>query len=565
MHTGNNNHSSSSAPSSVVSTSCTYQTRGEEETHHHTPPRSTMLSSLSSSTSNSSTTRNHAKGNVLEGHNSTVAPAASAVGVGDQTNKQQQQKKMKSNSMGETTRELPSPSYTRDRFDPYLFSSSSSTSASSKYHHTSPPIPNYYHGDTLLSVPTVAPVTMSTMTCEWPNGLFIPTSGTERSSPPGASTTTATNNNNDDDKKMKGSIPGQQQQQQNETTAKVFHLSRESHDAYANKRKLCVIHHQVSAEDNEGDKKPRHHQHHYNHHCSNNKNTDTSKKNIDKVIPNHLMSSYMMDSLPPLTSLPSSDDSTFGISLPPLPPLPNTDEHTNKPKSGSTMMSSLPSTTTTNHSDHQSTYSASSSSSHSSESHHSHNHNYNHHNHNNDNNVDIDEEAHLQREENKREASRMVEKLMKSSNSTPWSERLKDLLIYKSEFGDCLVPQKYSKNQQLGSWVNKQRVEYKLMQEGKRSSMTKERIHILEKVGFMWSKNLSQPSWDSKFRELEKYKLKHGDCLVPTKYPKFPSLGRWVSTQRAQYKIYKEGGKSAMTEERVKRLEAIGFVWRLHF
>lgn len=529
-----------------------------------------MLSSLSSSTSNSSTTKNHANGNVLEGHNSTLAPAASAVGVGDQTNKQQQQQKekMKSNSMGETTRELPSPSYTRDRFDPYLFSSSSSTSTSSKYHHTSPPIPNYYHGDTLLSVPTAlapAPATMSTMTCEWPNGLFIPTSGTERSSPPGASTTTATtNNNDDDDKKMKGSIPGQQQQ--NETTAKVFHLSRESHDAYANKRKLCVIHHQVS-EDNEGDKKPRHHQHHYNHHCSNNKNTDTSKNNIDKVIPNHLMSSYMMDSLPPLTSLPSSDDSTFGISLPPLPPLPNTDEHTNKPKSGSTMMSSLPLPlpSTTNHSDHQSTYSASSSSSHSSESHHSHNHNYNHHNHNNDNNVDIDEEAHLQREENKREASRMVEKLMKSSNSTPWSERLKDLLIYKSEFGDCLVPQKYSKNQQLGSWVNKQRVEYKLMQEGKRSSMTKERIHILEKVGFMWSKNLSQPSWDSKFRELEKYKLKHGDCLVPTKYPKFPSLGRWVSTQRAQYKIYKEGGKSAMTEERVKRLEAIGFVWRLHF
>lgn len=179
----------------------------------------------------------------------------------------------------------------------------------------------------------------------------------------------------------------------------------------------------------------------------------------------------------------------------------------------------------------------------------------------------MEEQNHCKAEKERqiRETLEMAKRLTNTTSVTPWSERLKELLEYKAEYGDCLVPQKFVHNQQLGSWVNKQRVEYKLMQEGKRSSMTQERVEILERVGFVWSKNLSQPSWDNKFRELLEYKEIHGDCLVPTKFSSNPSLGRWVSTQRAHYKLMKEGGKTSMTEERFRRLESIGFVWRLHF
>jgi hypothetical protein len=153
-----------------------------------------------------------------------------------------------------------------------------------------------------------------------------------------------------------------------------------------------------------------------------------------------------------------------------------------------------------------------------------------------------------------------------ANHSSAWNERFNELLEYKKHNGDCLVPQRYPQNPQLGVWVNKQRAEYKLFKEGKKSSMTKERIQALESVGFIWAKRRKgQPTWDLKFDELTEYCQEHGDCLVPTKYAENPALGRWVSTQRAQYKLMQENKPTTMTEERIKMLESLGFVWRLQF
>jgi len=153
-----------------------------------------------------------------------------------------------------------------------------------------------------------------------------------------------------------------------------------------------------------------------------------------------------------------------------------------------------------------------------------------------------------------------------TNHSSAWNDRFNELLEYKKEHGDCLVPQRYPQNPQLGVWVNKQRAEYKLFKEGKKSSMTQERINALESVGFIWAKRRKgQPTWDLKFEELTAYRQEHGDCLVPTKYAENPALGRWVSTQRAQYKLMQEGKPSTTTAERVRLLENLGFVWRLQF
>jgi len=96
--------------------------------------------------------------------------------------------------------------------------------------------------------------------------------------------------------------------------------------------------------------------------------------------------------------------------------------------------------------------------------------------------------------------------------------------------------------------------------------MTQDRVRSLESVGFLWAKRRKgQPTWDLKFDELIRYREKHGDCLVPTKYKDNPALGRWVSTQRAQYKLMQEGKVSTMTKERVAGLEEVGFAWRLQF
>ena len=55
-----------------------------------------------------------------------------------------------------------------------------------------------------------------------------------------------------------------------------------------------------------------------------------------------------------------------------------------------------------------------------------------------------------------------------------------------------------------------------------------------------------------------------GDVKVRSRIE--PQLGRWVTTQRHEYKKYKEGKKTlvecSLMEKRIARLESIGFKWK---
>ena len=52
-----------------------------------------------------------------------------------------------------------------------------------------------------------------------------------------------------------------------------------------------------------------------------------------------------------------------------------------------------------------------------------------------------------------------------------------------------------------------------------------------------------------------------GNCLVPIGYKDNVQLSNWVSTQRQEYKLRKDGRSSRLTAEKIKKLEDIGFVW----
>jgi Helicase associated domain len=67
--------------------------------------------------------------------------------------------------------------------------------------------------------------------------------------------------------------------------------------------------------------------------------------------------------------------------------------------------------------------------------------------------------------------------------------------------------------------------------------------------------------WTVKFHELCQYRQRHGNCLVPHNYKPNMLLARWVKRQRYQYKLFKEGKASTMTEDRAAALNAVGFVW----
>lgn len=73
----------------------------------------------------------------------------------------------------------------------------------------------------------------------------------------------------------------------------------------------------------------------------------------------------------------------------------------------------------------------------------------------------------------------------KERGNARWLARYEELVEFKKIHGHCnVLNRKMSKNNRLGTWVGKQRNGYKLMMEGKPSSITEEHIEQLDKLGF---------------------------------------------------------------------------------
>mmetsp|Transcript_5678 Transcript_5678/g.7440 ORF Transcript_5678/g.7440 Transcript_5678/m.7440 type:complete len:229 (-) Transcript_5678:8-694(-) len=123
-----------------------------------------------------------------------------------------------------------------------------------------------------------------------------------------------------------------------------------------------------------------------------------------------------------------------------------------------------------------------------------------------------------------------------------WFLMFDQLVKYKRDFGNCLVPWKYPDNPKLGRWVDSQRRLCK--------DLSTERKKILERIGFVWKIN---ETWEEMFLKLKNYKQSTGHCLVPQRYWNDPKLGNWVRLQRVR--------KERLSPDRIQKLNEIGFVW----
>ena len=72
-----------------------------------------------------------------------------------------------------------------------------------------------------------------------------------------------------------------------------------------------------------------------------------------------------------------------------------------------------------------------------------------------------------------------------------------------------------------------------------------------------------EPNWEERYSELKQFKHEHGHTRVQARYKPNPKLGRWVMTQRRQFTVLMQGFPSALTTERMNRLNDVGFVWAL--
>jgi hypothetical protein len=110
-------------------------------------------------------------------------------------------------------------------------------------------------------------------------------------------------------------------------------------------------------------------------------------------------------------------------------------------------------------------------------------------------------------------SSPSVESTSSINSGDGWQIRFEELKEYKTKFGNCDVPQKYSPNQRLGSWVNKQRNEYNNREAGKKSQMTNYRIDQLNGIDFRWAEPKGQKLWEKRYNELKEYKEKVRELL----------------------------------------------------
>ncbi len=170
-----------------------------------------------------------------------------------------------------------------------------------------------------------------------------------------------------------------------------------------------------------------------------------------------------------------------------------------------------------------------------------------------------DVSSHILHKDSSTSASRF-----KPFHEEKWSFHYQELLNFKKEKGDCLVPHTYPAKPHLARWVKRQRRQYKLRLEGnKNSTMTEERINILNDIGFVWDSH--EVIWNERFSQLIAYKEKFGHCRVPSYCKECPQLASWVKCQRRQYKLFWEQGKgSSMNLDRIKLLNSIGFIWEVH-
>lgn len=114
----------------------------------------------------------------------------------------------------------------------------------------------------------------------------------------------------------------------------------------------------------------------------------------------------------------------------------------------------------------------------------------------------------------------------------------------------------------LESFCHVFRKQYKLMKDGRQSSITPDRVEMLNQIDFAW--NAQEAAWEKHMKDLSAFRTIHGHCHCPLGDPDFPKLGLWVKEQRRHYTLMKQGKQSHMTEARCAELDAVGFCWDTH-
>ena len=158
-----------------------------------------------------------------------------------------------------------------------------------------------------------------------------------------------------------------------------------------------------------------------------------------------------------------------------------------------------------------------------------------------------------------------------SAAATPskgWDDYYGDLLTFYIENSSFEIP---DEEDDLKHWVKTQKLEYKKFMSGVPSLLTKSRIKKLGDVSFPFGEDEERLecnvppkcSWEEMFGLLLVFKIHNKTFSVPRE---MNELHEWTCLQREQERLIQSNRKSgvnrsAIWEERVRRLSEVGFDW----
>ncbi|CAJ1939133.1 unnamed protein product [Cylindrotheca closterium] len=175
------------------------------------------------------------------------------------------------------------------------------------------------------------------------------------------------------------------------------------------------------------------------------------------------------------------------------------------------------------------------------------------------------------------------------SQRIPWEVSFQKLDHYmKKNYPNGGFVRSTKSDMRLSQWIRNQRKEYSKGRRGYYSPLNKDRIRKMESLGFLWSvqeernHNLQQEAaqsnkpkrlprngeipWDTHYAMLVRFMEKdypNGGYVTPPPQSdaRYGRFSRWVSTQRTQYRRRAASKRSNLTDDRVKKLERLGFLW----
>lgn len=130
-----------------------------------------------------------------------------------------------------------------------------------------------------------------------------------------------------------------------------------------------------------------------------------------------------------------------------------------------------------------------------------------------------------------------------------WGEVYSRLVEFKEVNGHADVSYRFELDRALGEWCCYQREDYKS------GRMLPSRVKRLNELGFIW--NLRDVKWNKCYLELVDFKGREGHANVPQRCASDKKLGAWCNTQRKSYK------NGRLSQERIEKLERIGFLWKV--